>query len=409
MKNKFPGHFLSDDAKEKIWKEGIFVFDANILLDMYRYSEETKESLLLAIESIRERAWLPHRAAKEYLDNRIKVILDQGTEYETAISEIEKLKRKLDNKRSHPFISAKTMSQVDTALELATKELEENKKTHNSRITNDEIRDRIAAIFEEAVGEEATKEEIQKTIIEGKTRYENKIPPGYLDSKKQNEESTDTGIERAYGDLIIWKSIIEKALSEESSVIFITGDKKEDWWLKANGKTISPRPELVKEFEDKTGQKFYMYAPESFIQRTLTSKKDRPSQEIIDEIINARKNKEVQNFEEHKLTVQKISYEEHLQNQENVKKQLGQRPRLRDLNTRLYDTNSEIQATESALTALEANLGFLENLNQKNDDSIQNILELKQEIEQLSAQQEQLMQKKASLIHQKWLIMNNKN
>lgn len=39
MKSKFLGHFkLNDDQVKEIWANGVFVFDANTLLNMYRYS-----------------------------------------------------------------------------------------------------------------------------------------------------------------------------------------------------------------------------------------------------------------------------------------------------------------------------------------------------------------------------------
>lgn len=43
MKKDFIGYYdLSDSELDQIWKDGIFSFDANTLLNLYRYSEETR-------------------------------------------------------------------------------------------------------------------------------------------------------------------------------------------------------------------------------------------------------------------------------------------------------------------------------------------------------------------------------
>ena len=43
MKDIFKGYYRpSDDEFKKMWEEGIFVFDTNVLLNFYRYKKETK-------------------------------------------------------------------------------------------------------------------------------------------------------------------------------------------------------------------------------------------------------------------------------------------------------------------------------------------------------------------------------
>ncbi|XQU07977.1 hypothetical protein P4544_15655 [Halomonas sp. LY9] len=43
MKDVFPEYFKDRDELEKIWENCIFVFDANVIIDLYRYSEDTKK------------------------------------------------------------------------------------------------------------------------------------------------------------------------------------------------------------------------------------------------------------------------------------------------------------------------------------------------------------------------------
>ena len=71
---------------------------------------------------------------------------------------------------------------------------------------------------------------------------------------------------RAYGDLILRKQILKQVNSKPlNHIIFITRDKKDDWWKKEHGKTIRPRPELTEEILDAGASMFYMYKPERFL------------------------------------------------------------------------------------------------------------------------------------------------
>ncbi|WP_220493433.1 PIN-like domain-containing protein [Pseudoalteromonas sp. SR44-5] len=74
MKDLFPGHFKeSQENLREVWDSCVFVFDANILLNLYRYSDATRNEFLSLLEKINDRVWLPHRAAEEYLNNRLSV------------------------------------------------------------------------------------------------------------------------------------------------------------------------------------------------------------------------------------------------------------------------------------------------------------------------------------------------
>ena len=56
---------------------------------------------------------------------------------------------------------------------------------------------------------------------------------------------------RKLGDFIVWKQMITFAKDTElKALVFVTNDKKEDWWLKApsgSETAKSPRPELIEE------------------------------------------------------------------------------------------------------------------------------------------------------------------
>jgi hypothetical protein len=79
-------------------------------------------------------------------------------------------------------------------------------------------------------------------LQEGQVRYDNLIPPGFLDSEKEGEAK--------YGDLFVWKDIIKIAKEKNANIIFICNDIKEDWWKKDKKIPIDLKQELNEEFKE---------------------------------------------------------------------------------------------------------------------------------------------------------------
>ena len=75
-------------------------------------------------------------------------------------------------------------------------------------------------------------------------RFINKIPPGYKDEAKD-----DQGI----GDLLLWLTILEIGSVRRTSVIFVSGEEKADWWHRSEQQQLYPRFELVDEFRRASG------------------------------------------------------------------------------------------------------------------------------------------------------------
>jgi len=59
---------------------GLIVVDANVLLDLYRYNERGRRSLLNTFRAFGGRLWIPHQAMHEFWNNREDDLRDpQGT------------------------------------------------------------------------------------------------------------------------------------------------------------------------------------------------------------------------------------------------------------------------------------------------------------------------------------------
>jgi predicted nucleic acid-binding protein len=89
MRSQFPGHFKPNaEGFSTLWKECIFSVDANVLLNLYRYSSDTRQELERSLTSVKDRLFLPNQAAQEFLKNRLSVTAGQAEEYTKAIKAI---------------------------------------------------------------------------------------------------------------------------------------------------------------------------------------------------------------------------------------------------------------------------------------------------------------------------------
>ncbi|WP_050594026.1 PIN domain-containing protein [Pseudomonas syringae] len=294
MKSSFPGYFSSTDENlNSLWASGLIVLDTNVLLNLYRYSDSTKTELLAIINQLSDRIWIPNQVAKEFLSNRLIVIGEQSDLYKSHISALQDFKRPLESQKKHPFISEELFRECDTIFEKLKKELETSKKLHDERINNDDIKSELSIILDGKVGKGYDKEALEKIILDGESRYNQKTPPGFKDIKKGGDSKLFNDRLLKYGDYIIWLQILEHAKSDESSVIFVTGDVKEDWWLTFNGRTIAPHPLLVEEFSNIVGLPFHMYPVDVFLERAGQHLQKITSEDSLKEI------REVQSHEEY--------------------------------------------------------------------------------------------------------------
>lgn len=287
MKSKFPGYFkLTEKEINHLWENALFVFDANILLNLYRYSDETRDDFFKILEKVKERIWIPHQSAQEFFDNRLNVINQQEKAYEEATSNLKSIEDEFKNSRQHPFISPKLLKKFSSLNKEICEQLHSSKEFHNKRINEDDVLNKIQILFDNKVGNEYDVDSLEILYKEGETRFLDKIPPGYKDNAKKDNTSKDV---RKYGDLIVWKQIIDKSKDLKQGIILITDDRKEDWWVRFKGKTLSPRPELKKEFLRETEQSFHMYQSDRFLEFATDYLNEEINENAIEEIRELRR------------------------------------------------------------------------------------------------------------------------
>ncbi|MCE0742241.1 PIN-like domain-containing protein [Bacillus sp. G16] len=323
MKSTFK-EFYFDNKNSDIWINSVVILDANVLLNLYRYSKETSRKLLSLLKKSQERLWLPHQIALEFHLNRTNVILDQQTSYEKIESILSKksseietsLKKELASyRKKHVTLSIDSIiDQVKEAINTLILEIKQEKEDHPQLLRNDHIKFDITEIFENKVGKPYGKKRLDELAKEAEQRYKLEIPPGYEDASKKGAKFYNGEIIlEKYGDYILWKQIIDFAKEKQTNIIFITDDEKDDWWYKSKGKTIGPRSELLNEFNFITGKEFYMFKPEIFMKEAGDIYSENFSDNTISEVKEISKESADYSFySRHGKSIEPMNTKDHL-------------------------------------------------------------------------------------------------
>ena len=263
MEKNFKEYYKPTEKDFKhLWNNCEFIFDANVLLNTYRYSPKTTDEFFDVLRNVQDRIWMPHQAALEYQRNRFSIIEEQVEKckkLETLLEKNEILKSLKGIKR-HPFIdTVLIISELEKTFDNLKDVLKNSRDNYPNTIRKDNLRDIITEIFDGKIGVEFSNKDLENTYKKGKERFANKIPPGFEDKSKPGNQK--------YGDCVLWHQIITHAKIEGKPVIFITDDAKKDWWLKSSNNTIiGPHPLLIREMRLKSNVDFYMYKSKMFME-----------------------------------------------------------------------------------------------------------------------------------------------
>lgn len=283
MRDLFPGYYRpTEDEFKIIWEDCMFIFDANALLNVYRYTPETRNTFLAILRQLSSRIWIPHQAAYEFHKNRLEVIRAQRDAYDSLKTFLKDMEKKIIDElqkkyRLHVLLPTdEIIEKVKRNIHRITKDIDKASASHPDLEESDGLRDEIDKIVDGNIGGKFTPKQMEEITKQGKVRYENDVPPGYKDKGKSNNDE--------FGDLILWKQIIEKAKSDKKPVLFITDDRKEDWWFLFKGKHLGPRPELVNEIMEEAAAHFYMYRPYEFLKYAQQHLNRSDKKEVLDEV-----------------------------------------------------------------------------------------------------------------------------
>ncbi|QLI45389.1 DUF4935 domain-containing protein [Bacillus pumilus] len=241
MREKFR-EFYFDKNDEKIWRESTIILDTNVLLNLYRYTKETSDQILELLNKYKENLWMPHQVGLEYHYNRKLVILEQRGSNEKVCDAFQKIPKKVREFLNDDLSIFKKRHKDD--LESLVKEIKTviNEKIKGFKSISEEddfleedlIRLKINDLYKNRVGDPYSKDELKTIMEEADDRFTKKIPPGYKDVKDKKGIKFYNGvqIQNKYGDYILWRQVLDYAQKNESSVIFLTDEKKKTGGMK---------------------------------------------------------------------------------------------------------------------------------------------------------------------------------
>lgn len=348
MKEKFIGFIGYKDTELKdLWENAVFVVDTNILINFYKYtSKESTKSLLDILKKLKEnnKLWIPHQVALEYFFNYESNMYKQQEGFKFLGSELTKLTDNANKimskvKSQHPYITTDKFQFFINNLEESNMQLEAQITQELEDLPDVQtIHDDLLKLLDGIIGEPYDQKRIDDIEKNGESRYKQKIPPGFEDIKKQNKNEYRTygefRYQQLYGDLIVWNQIIDRGKEEgkATSIIFITEDRKGDWWELDNQNRIKrPQPQLLQEFLNTTQKNFNMYRTERFVELTKrflnADLTDEQVKSVIEDVENIRRVEEqYENIES-----------EHLKELDTIYKYLNAEETTQ-LNTKLHET-----------------------------------------------------------------------
>lgn len=275
MKDLFFEYYKpTENFFKELWEDPIYAFDTNVLLDVFRSSEDGYKELIKIFTKLKEQIWIPYQVAMEYHKNLNKTIRDQYKKYDKPLEYLRNFEESVRKTREHPFI------EYEKEINVLRKRLNEGKEKLKNLISKNTKADEISKILGKNIGDKFTEDELSKLYKEADDRYRDNIPPGFEDENKSTKNK--------YGDFIIWKELLEKSKTDKKNIIFVTNDTKCDWFVSYIEDSKMPHPFLKKEFREITQNDIYIYTLDNFLKELNKRKQTDIKGETIDEIKNRR-------------------------------------------------------------------------------------------------------------------------
>ena len=246
--------------------------DTNVLLAPYNLRKESIDEIEKIYSALQKqnRLFLSAHAVREFAANK-----------SSKLSEIHQgiFERKIKLKPAPEYPILFDLPEYEL-LNRYTKEIKGHVDTYNSSL--DAIAEKIKGwVWHDPVVQMYTKVYSQDMIVDHKLsdeafaadlnrRSKFKIPPGYKDASK---------VENSEGDLSIWHTLLEVGRNKEADIVFVSEDRKPDWWNRSSGTALTPKYELIHEFQNETkGKNIHLLIFSEFL------KAFEVPQDVIDDV-----------------------------------------------------------------------------------------------------------------------------
>jgi hypothetical protein len=283
LRETFSGyHRPTGEEFDRLWADGMFVVDTNVLLNLYRYSRSTRDELLGVLRALQDKLFLPHQVGEEFLNRRLGTIRNQREGFSNLRKRVTEVRAGMEEDL-RGVLRLRPGEELPTELRAALEEvpsdgyemlaqrsrsLEEALPRASNHPGDDEVWSAVEELVDGKVGPPYGDEQKAESEEEAERRRDAKIPPGFKDKRP--------------GDYVLWSQTIDEAKRSRRPVVLVTDDRKEDWWWIEHSETMGPRRELVAEMRKEAGVQFYMYTPD----RLMVEARDRLEVEVSDESIS---------------------------------------------------------------------------------------------------------------------------
>ncbi len=277
MEALFPGSYRPfPEDLERMWPEAIVAFDANVLLHIYRFSPATRDQLLDAMAKVGDRLWIPYQAAKEFHCHRESIIGEQHKAFGSITKACDTLINQVQGLSRHPSIDVARLKEATEQAVAGVKAVLVEAEKERISVAQDDLLRRLTDIIGDRIGKEPDQGWLDARYEEGRQRYTDKTPPGYMDDDKEDPEK--------FGDYVLWQELLDHARTTKRPVILVTDDTKDDWCLRQQGERLGPRQELIAEMRAVAGVFFHLYTADQFMRYAQHSLGVAENLEVIEEV-----------------------------------------------------------------------------------------------------------------------------
>jgi hypothetical protein len=186
---------------------------------------------------------VPGQVAREFAKHRNRTL---GDITKNLLDESSRAVPPIKNKANFllglaPYQKAVDLSEKIAELQKAfKKELQGVVTTIEAWRSDDPVSMIYREIPDSAIIDIELTDDVKKEVLRDLAyRNAHSIPPGFQDSDKP-----DGGV----GDLLIWKAILKVGADEKRPFVFVTAEKKNDWWITVDKEPFHPRYELLDEY-----------------------------------------------------------------------------------------------------------------------------------------------------------------
>ena len=213
-----------------------FIFDTNVLLDLYKYNDEMIDYFISIFDSNIDKFWIPKQVQVEFNRHFIENKIRNLSICSNIKDQVSRIVSDLNNSVDVAFNRDGKFRLRNS--QIGKQDILNDIKKFKNDITNklDEIQPKINKDLKEDEDciHKFTQLELMSIYEEGDKRFKYKIPPGFTDANKdsleEKREKNNANEEKysisKYGDLIVWKELLRKISDDNKKVIFIQNEKK---------------------------------------------------------------------------------------------------------------------------------------------------------------------------------------